>query len=84
MLKQKAIRARRRRCKVKVTVSRAASKYASASGNRDRSSTAIALREMRYERRELLRRIADAESRALEAETARDDVLADTSAFYDL
>jgi hypothetical protein len=75
----KAIRARRRRCKVK-----AASKYASASGNRDRSSTAIALREMRYERRELLRRIADAESRALEAETARDDVLADTSAFYDL
>jgi hypothetical protein len=47
------------------------------------SSAATALRRMRSERRELLRRIADAESRAKEAERARDDILADKSSIYD-
>ena len=38
---------------------------------------------MRREKRDLLRRLAEAESRAETAERARDDILADTSAIYD-
>lgn len=41
------------------------------------------LRSLRIERRDLLKRLSDAESRANKAEKAMHDILADTSAIYD-
>lgn len=86
--------ARRRRVKVRRLrparirpLNRAAPPSERNSGNtRDSNSdleVASDLRSLRIERRDLLKRLSDAESRANKAEKAMHDILADTSAIYD-
>jgi hypothetical protein len=81
-------RHRRRRAKVlglhraRVSSRRVATSSSNLNGNANESA-ACDLMAMRREKRDLLKRLAEAESRAETAERARDDILADTSAIYD-
>ena len=85
--RRRRVKARRLRTARVPPLNRAAPPSERNSGNTRNSNSdlevASDLRSLRIERRDLLKRLSDAESRANKAEKAMHDILADTNAIYD-